>query len=431
MASVVDRAINAWNVFRGAARIVFSKSYGESSYSARDRQLLSRGNRQSIVSSPLNRIAVDCASIDIYHCKIDNNGQFVEVIDDELNKIFQLSANLDQTGQDFVKDIVLTMLDKGVVAIVPTHTDTDYITGTTYGYYEMRTGEILEWFPKHVRVKVYNGETGKHEELVLPKSKVGIVYNPFYETMNVPNSTLQRLIRKINLLDQIDERSGSSKLDLILQLPFSLRNERHKDQAKERKEDLEDQLTNSKYGIGYIDATEKITQLNRPVENTLPQQIKDLMEEFYNQLGMTKAVFDGSASESEMLNYYNRTIEPILSAIVKELKRKFLTLNAISLNHSFCFIRDPFKLAPVEKIADIVDKFTTAEVMSSNEFRSIVGRKPSDDPAANELRNKHLNREVGDMGPNMDVGQPPQMLNNTLDNILNMPQSEAKKMFMQ
>lgn len=437
MASVVDRAINAWNVFRGRANVAFSRPYGESSYSAQDRQRLSRGNRQSIVSSPLNRIAVDCASIDIYHCMVDDNGQFVNVVDDELNKIFQLSANLDQTGTDFVKDIVLTMLDKGVVAIVPTDTDTNYITGSTYGYYKMRTGEIVEWFPKDVRVKVYNENTGRQEEIVLPKSKVGIVYNPFYETMNVPNSTLQRLVRKINLLDSIDERSGSSRLDLIFQLPFSLRNERHKDQAKERKAEVEDQLENSKYGIAYIDATEKVTQLNRAVENTLPQQIKDLTEEFYNQLGMTKAVFDGSASEAEMLNYYNRTVEPILSAIVDELKRKFLTLNAISLGHSFCFIRDPFKLAPVEKIADIVDKFTTAEVMTSNEFRAIVGRKPSDDPAANELRNKHLNREAGDMGPEMDPTMqgemsPPQMSRqDRLNAVLNMPQEQAKQMFMQ
>lgn len=435
MASVVDRIVNAWNVFRGTASAAYTRSYGESSYARQDRQRLSRGNRQSIVSSPLNRIAVDCASIDIYHCKVDENGQFREIVDDELNKIFQLSANIDQTGESFVKDIVLSMLDEGVVAVVPTDTDTNYISENTYGYYKMRTGKIVEWFPKHVRVKVYDENDGRHKEIVLPKSKVAIIENPFYEIMNEPNSTLQRLIRKINLLDEIDERNGSGKLDVFLQLPFSLRNERHKDQAKERKAEIENQLTNSKYGIAYIDATEKVTQLNRPVENTLPQQIKDLQETFYNQLGMTKSIFDGTASEAEMLNYYNRTIEPILSAITSELKRKFLTLNAISCGHSFCFIRDPFKLAPVEKIADIVDKFTTAEVMSSNEFRAIVGRKPSDDPAADELRNKHLNREAGEMEPGMagmeGLQPPPISRQDRLQQILNMPQSEAEKMFMQ
>ena len=256
MASVVDRIVNAWNVFRGTASAAYTRSYGESSYARQDRQRLSRGNRQSIVSSPLNRIAVDCASIDIYHCKVDENGQFREIIDDELNKIFQLSANTDQTGESFVKDIVLSMLDEGVVAVVPTDTDTNYISENTYGYYKMRTGKIVEWFPKHIRVKVYDENDGRHKEIVLPKSKVAIIENPFYEIMNEPNSTLQRLIRKINLLDEIDERNGSGKLDVFLQLPFSLRNERHKDQAKERKAEIESQLTNSKYGIAYIDATE-------------------------------------------------------------------------------------------------------------------------------------------------------------------------------
>lgn len=435
MASVVDRIVNAWNVFRGTATVAFTKSYGESSYSRQDRQRLSRGNRQSIVSSPLNRIAVDCASIDIYHCRVDENDQFREVINDELNNIFQLSANTDQTGEAFVKDIVLSMLDEGVVAIVPTDTDTNYLNGNTYGYYKMRTGKIVEWFPQHVRVKVYDENDGRHKEIVLPKSKVAIVENPFFEIMNEPNSTLQRLIRKINLLDSIDERNGSGRLDAFIQLPYSLRNERHRDQAKERKGEIENQLENSKYGIAYIDSTEKVTQLNRPIENTLPQQIKDLQETFYNQLGMTKSIFDGTASESEMLNYYNRTIEPILSAITSELKRKFLTKNAISMGHSFCFIRDPFKLAPVEKIADIVDKFTTAEVMSSNEFRAIVGRKPSDDPAADELRNKHLNREAGEMAPEAmgdpNMQQPPMSRAEKLQQLLAMPQEEARQMFMQ
>lgn len=443
MASIVDRAINAWNVFRGLATVSFQKSYGESSYARQDKRQLSRGNRQSIVSSPLNKIAVDCASIDIYHCIVDENGQFREVVNDELNKIFQLSANLDQTGRDLVQDIVITMMDKGVVAIVPTDTDTNFISETTYGYYKMRAGEIKEWFPKHVRVDLYDENDGRHKEIVLPKSKVAIVYNPFYLIMNEPNSTLQRLTRKINLLDSIDERNGSGKLDAFIQLPYSLRNERHKDQAKERKKDIEDQLANSKYGIAYIDATEKVTQMNRPVENTLPQQVKDLTEEFYNQLGLTKSVFDGTASESEMVNYYTRTIEPILAAITDEMKRKFLTSNAISLGHSFCFIRDPFKLVPAEKIADIVDKFTTAEVMSSNEFRAIVGRKPSDDPSADELRNKHLNREAGEMDPAMmdpsmqqepmglEAQQPPPSRAEKLEMLLNMPQAEAKKMFMQ
>lgn len=390
----VSRFKSAWNVFRNGEKRMY-RNYGESSASRQDQRKLSRGNRQSIVSSPLNKIAVDCAAIKIKHCRVDADGKYLETIDDEINKIFNISANIDQTGRAFIQDIVVSMLDEGVVAIVPVETDTDLINENSFGILNMRTGKIREWFPQSVRIELYNELTGRHEDIILPKSKVGIIENPLYLVMNEPNSTLQRLIRKMNLLDNIDEKNGSGKLDLLLKLPYSLRNERHKEQAKERKQAIEDQLVNSKFGIAYIDSTEQVTQLNRPVENSLPDQIKYLTEQFYSQIGLTQNVFNGTANEAEMLNYYTRTIEPIVSAICDELTRKFLTKTARAQKQSFCFFRDPFSLVPAEKIADIADRFTRNEILSSNEVRSIVGYKPVNDERADQLRNKNLNEQFG------------------------------------
>jgi hypothetical protein len=398
MVTFKDRLRHAWNVF--TAKNPFSyKDLGESSSARRDIQRFTKANRQSIMSAALTKIAIDCAGIEIKHCRVDQNGRYKETIDSSLNDIFNLEANLDQTGRDFVQDIVTTMLDEGCVAIVPVETDNDLFANGAFGIVKMRTGRIKEWFPKNVRVDVYNELTGRHEDLILPKSKVGIIQNPLYAVMNEPNSTLQRLIRKLNLLDYIDEQSGSGKFNLIFQLPYTLRTEYHKNQAEDRRHQLENQLQDSKYGIGYIDATEKVTQLNRPIENNLLDQIKYLTDMFYSQIGMTKSVFDGTASETEMLNYYSRSIEPIMAAITGEIKRKFLTKTARSQDQSVLFFRNPFKLVPVDKLADTADRFIRNEILSPNEMRGIVGYKPVDDERADQLRNPNINEEAGMMEP--------------------------------
>lgn len=396
MGSVTNFLRHAWDLFKSGRQNNYSvKSHGNSSYYRQDLHRFTRGNRQSIMSSALNKIAIDCAAIEIKHCRVDVNGRYESTIDSSLNEIFNLEANKDQTGREFLQDIVMSLLDEGKVAIVPTETDDDLFSNGAFGIISMRTGQITEWFPDEVRVKVYNDHTGLREEIILPKSKVGIVENPLYAIMNEQNSTLQRLIRKMNLLDHLDEQVGSDKLNVLIKLPYSLRTEYHKEQAKERQQELESQLYNSKYGVGYIDSTEQVTQLNRPLDNNLLEQIKYLTEMFYNQIGLTKAVFDGTASEAEMLNYYSRTIEPILAAICNEMKRKFLTKTARSQKQSILFFRDPFKLVPVEKVADIADKFTRNAILSSNELRGIVGFKPVDDPRADELRNANLNEQYG------------------------------------
>lgn len=394
MVSFGDRLRHAWNVFSGKD-IYYNRNIGPSSTSRQDQRKFTRGNRQSIMSSALNRIAMDCASIKIYHCYTDADGKFKTAIDSPLNSIFNLEANIDQDGRSFVQDIVMSMLDEGKVALIPIEADDDILTNGSFGITSMRTGKILEFFPEHVRVSVYNEKTGYKQEITLPKSKVGIVENPLYAIMNEPNSTLQRLIQKMNLLDYIDEQAGSGKLNLLIKLPYTLRNQLHKDQAAERKIDLEDQLVNSRYGIAYIDATEQVTQLNRPIDNNLLEQIKYLTEMFYNQIGLTKSVFDGTASETEMLNYYSRTIEPIMAAICNEVKRKFLTKTARTRGQSIYFFRDPFKLVPVEKLADIADKMTRNAILSSNELRGIVGYRPVDDDRADQLRNANLNETPG------------------------------------
>lgn len=376
--------------------------YNESTYggysSRPDRTILTRGNERSIVNAVYNRIANDVAQINLLHAELDANGKYVTTIDDDLNKCLTLQANIDQTGRAFILDLVLSMFDEGVVAVVPI--DTDISPDATDGYkiYTMRTARILQWFPSYVKVRAYDDRIGQYKEIDCPKDSIAIIENPFYTVMNEPNSTAKRLMRKLNLIDMLDERNSGKKLDLIIQLPYIVKSEARRQQAEHRRLEIEKQLTSSEYGIAYTDGTENIIQLNRPVENQLATQVQDLRTDLYAQLGITQAILDGSASEQQMLNYYSRTVEPILSAIADEFKRKFLTKNARTRGQSIWFFRDPFKLVPVEKIADIADKFTRNEILSSNEIRAIVGYKPVDDPAANELRNKNLNQPVDENG---------------------------------
>lgn len=355
-----------------------------------DRVRFSRGNERTIATSVYNKIAMDVAAITIKHCRIDENGRYIEDIKSGLNECLTLEANIDQTGRSFIQDIVMSMFDEGVVAIVPVDTSIDPTKSNSFDILSMRTGKILEWYPAHVKVRVYNDRTGKKEDLVLPKRSVAIVENPLYAVINEPNSTMQRLIRKLNILDAIDEQSGSGKLDLIIQLPYVIKTEARQQQAEKRRKDIEDQLKGP-YGIAYTDGTEKITQLNRPVENNLMKQIEYLTNQLYGQIGMTPSILDGTADEKIMLNYNNRTIEPIVSAIVNAMIRSFLTKTARTQGQTIMSFRDPFKLVPVSDIAEIADKFTRNEILSSNEIRQIIGMRPSDDPKADELRNSNLN----------------------------------------
>ncbi len=390
--SFASRLKHAWNAFFNKDPTDYYKNVGISYTYRPDRPRLTRGNERSIVTSVYNRIALDASSITIQHVRLDKNNRFLSVIDSGLNNCLTVEANIDQTGRAFIQDIVMSMLDEGCVAIVPVDTTFNpEITGS-YDILSMRTGKILEWYPSHVKVRVYNEKTGHKEDIILPKSTVGIVENPLYAVINEPNSTMQRLIRKLNLLDIVDEQSSSGKLDLIIQLPYVIKSEARRQQAEKRRQDIVDQLAGSKYGIAYTDGTERITQLNRPVENNLMKQIEYLTNMLYSQLGITQSILDGTADEKTMLNYYNRTIEPILSAIVDEMKRKFLTKTARSQLQSILFFRDPFRLVPVNEISEIADKFTRNEIMTSNEIRQIVGMKPSDDPKADELRNKNLSQ---------------------------------------
>lgn len=399
MPSLVDRLQHGWNAFMGRDHTI-RYPYVGSSYTVRpDRVRFSRGNERSIVTSVYNRVALDVAAISINHCRLDDDGRFTEIIESGLNNCLNLEANLDQTGRSFIQDIVVSMFDEGSVAIVPTDTTLDpKITGS-YDILTMRTGKILDWYPAHVRVRVYNEKTGQKEDILLPKSTVGIIENPLYAVINEPNSTMQRLIRKLNLLDTIDEQSGSGKLDLIIQLPYVIKSEARKHQAEERRKDIESQLAGSKFGIAYTDASEKVTQLNRPIENNLMKQIEYLTAMLYSQLGITQSILDGSADEKTMLNYYSRTIEPIVSAIVDEMKRKFLTKTARAQKQSIVFFRSPFKLVPVNDLAEIADKFTRNTIMTSNEIRQIIGMKPSDDPKADMLINSNLNQSKNDLLP--------------------------------
>ena len=354
-----------------------------------DRVRFSRGNERSIVTSVYNRIAMDVASVAIKHCRIDNNGRYIEDIKSGLNDCLSVEANIDQSGRSFIQDVVMSMFDEGAVAIVPVDTSVDPRNTSSFDVLSMRTGKILEWYPAHVKVRVYNDRTGHKEDITLPKRSVAIIENPLYAVINEPNSTMQRLIRKLNILDAIDEQSGSGKLDLIIQLPYVIKSDARRDQAEKRRKDIEEQLKGP-YGIAYTDGTERITQLNRPVENNLMKQIEYLMNQLYGQIGMTPSVLDGTANEQEMLNYNNRTIEPILSAIVDAMKRKFLSKTARTQGQTVMFFRDHFKLVPVSQIAEIADKFTRNEILSSNEVRQIIGMKPSDDPKADQLVNSNI-----------------------------------------
>ena len=390
---VSSRLKHAWNAFVNNRDPTASYRDIGPGYSYRpDRPRLTRGNERSIITSVYNRIALDVAAIDIRHVKLDEDDRFSEIIDSGLNNCLALDANIDQTGRAFIQDAVMSMLDEGCVALVPIETTFNPQQTGSFDINTIRTGKILDWYPKHVRVSVYNERSGKREEIVLPKDTIAIIENPLYAVMNEPNSTMQRLIRKLNLLDAIDEQSGSGKLDLVIQLPYVVKTEARRQQAEARRKDIEMQLAGSKYGIAYTDGTEKITQLNRSVDNNLMKQIEYLTSMLYSQLGITQAVLEGTADEKTMLNYYSRTIEPIIAAIVDEMKRKFLTKTARTRRQSIAFFRDPFKLVPVDNIAEIADKFTRNEIMTSNEIRQKIGMKPSKDPKADKLINSNLNQ---------------------------------------
>ena len=388
-----DRIKHGWNAFLNRDPTYNYRDLGGPSYGYRpDRMRFTRGNERSIVTSVYNRIALDAASIDIMHVQLDKDDRFESVRNSALNECLTRNANIDQTGRAFIQDVVMSMLDEGCVAIVPVDTTFNPDVTNSYDINTMRTAKIVEWYPAHVKVNLYNDRTGRKEDLILPKKTVAIIENPLYAVINEPNSTMQRLIRKLNLLDVIDEQSGSGKLDLIIQLPYVIKTDARRQQAEQRRKDIEMQLAGSKYGIAYTDGTERITQLNRSVDNNLMKQIEYLTSMLYSQLGITQAILDGSADDKTMLNYYNRTIEPIVSAIVDEIQRKFLTKTAITQKQAIAYFRDPFRLVPVNEIAEIADKFTRNEIMTSNEIRQIVGMKPSKDPNADELRNKNLSQ---------------------------------------
>ena len=389
---IFDRLQHAWNAFMNKDPTYNYQGVGMG-YSYRpDRPRLTRGNERSIINSIFNKIALDVASIDIVHCKLDENNRYIETIDSGLNNCLTLEANIDQTGRAFIQDIVMSMLDEGSVAIVPVDTTLNPKDTNSYDIVSMRTGKILAWYPEHVRVQLYNEKTGKKEELILPKKTVGIIENPLYTVINEQNSTMQRLKRKLALLDMVDEQNSSGKLDLIIQLPYVVKSDARRQQAEKRRKDIEMQLVGSKYGIAYTDGTERITQLNRPIDNNLFTQVESLTSMLYSQLGITQSVLDGTADEKTMLNYYNRSIAPFVDAIVDELKRKFLSKTARTRKQSIQAFRDPFKLVPVNELAEIADKFTRNEILSSNEIRQIIGRKPSKDPKADQLVNSNISQ---------------------------------------
>lgn len=387
-----SRLKHAWNAFVNNRDPTVSYRDIGGGYSYRpDRPRLTRGNERSIVTSVYNRIALDTAAIRIQHCKLDENGRLVSTMNSKLNNCLTLEANIDQTARAFIQDAVMSMLDEGCVAIVPVETTLNPKLTESYDISSMRTAKILEWFPQHVRVRLYNERTGQKEDIILPKKTVAIVENPLFAVINEPNSTMQRLIRKLSLLDVTDEQTASGKLDLIIQLPYIIKTDARRQQAEQRRKDIEMQLAGSKYGIAYTDGTEKITQLNRSLDNNLMKQVEYLTNLLFSQLGITQTILDGTADDKTMLNYYTRTIEPIIAAITDEMKRKFLSKTARSQGQSIMFFRDLFKLVPVNDIAEIADKFTRNEIMTSNELRQIVGMKPSDDPKADQLINSNLN----------------------------------------
>lgn len=429
--TLLSRAKNAWNAFRNRDPTVFYREPGTSYTYRPDRVRFSGGNERSIITAVYNKIAVDVASIDIKHCRLDANGRYMKDIDSNLNSCLTLEANIDQDNRAFRQDVVMSMFDEGAVAIVPVEANTDPTTGS-FDVLSMRTGKIVEWFPRSVKVEAYNEWTGRKETIILPKKSTAIVENPFYSVMNEPNSTLKRLIRKLNLLDAIDEQSGSGKLDLIIQLPYVVKGETRTQQAEQRKESIINQLKGP-YGIAYIDGTEKITQLNRPVENNLLKQVEYLTNMLYSQLGMTPGVLDGTADEQTMLNYNNRVIEPIVAAITGAMKRTFLSKTARTQGQTIMYFRDPFKLVPINNIAEIADKFTRNEILTSNEIRQIIGFKPSDDPKADKLVNSNISQPAeeteetnpaADTSANMPSKSGPRR---SMEDLLNMPISKLKR----
>lgn len=387
---------HSWNAFMNRDPTSSYENLGPGYYSRPDRVRLTRGNDRTIVTSIFNRIALDVASITISHCRVDNNGRYIEDMDSGLNRCLNLEANIDQTGRAFIQDAVMSMLDEGCVAIVPVETTINPSKSASFDINNMRTGKITEWYPQNVKVEIYNELTGIHEEKILPKRSIAIIENPLYSVINQNNSTMQRLMRKLSLLDNMDERISTGKLDMIIQLPYVIKSKTRREEANRRRSELEAQLKDSTYGIGYIDGTEKIVQLNRPIDNNLAKQVEMLQTMLYDQLGITQSILNSSANEEEMLNYYSRTIEPIIAAIVDEMKRKFLSKTARNDNQTIKFFRDQFRLVPLSKMSEIAGTFTQNEILTANEVRQIVGMKPSNDPKADQLINSNIN-QTGDM----------------------------------
>lgn len=417
--TLLTRVKNSWNAFRNRDPTMFYNEPGMSYTYRPDRPRFSRGNERTIATSVFNKIAMDVAAVDIRHCRVDGNGQYIEDIKSDFNECLTLEANIDQTHRAFRQEAVMSMFDEGVIAIVPIETKGDPILGTSFDIRSMRTGKIIEWFPRSVKIEVYNDRIGKKEKIIMPKKSVAIVENPLYSVINEPNSTLKRLVRKLALLDAIDEQSASGKLDLIIQLPYAVKGEIKQQQADKRRDAIVDQLKGP-YGIAYIDGTEKVTQLNRSIENNLPKQIENLTNQFYSQIGITSSIMDGTADEKTMLNYNNRTIEPIVSAIVDAMKRSFLSKTARTQGQTIMAFRDPFKLVPIDNIAEVADKFTRNEILTSNEVRQIIGFKPSDDPKADQLINSNINHAEDSNANNLPVSR-------SMDELFNKPISELMK----
>ena len=417
--TLLTRVKNSWNAFRNRDPTMFYNEPGMSYTYRPDRPRFSRGNERTIATSVFNKIAMDVAAVDIRHCRVDGNGQYIEDIKSDFNECLTLEANIDQTHRAFRQEAVMSMFDEGVIAIVPIETKGDPILGTSFDIRSMRTGKIIEWFPRSVKIEVYNDRIGKKEQIIMPKKSVAIVENPLYSVINEPNSTLKRLVRKLALLDAIDEQSASGKLDLIIQLPYAVKGEIKQQQADKRRDAIVDQLRGP-YGIAYIDGTEKVTQLNRSIENNLPKQIENLTNQFYSQIGITSSIMDGTADEKTMLNYNNRTIEPIVSAIVDAMKRSFLSKTARTQGQTIMAFRDPFKLVPIDNIAEVADKFTRNEILTSNEVRQIIGFKPSDDPRADQLINSNINHAEDSNANNLPVSR-------SMDELFNKPISELMK----
>lgn len=420
--TLMTRLKNSWNAFRNRDPTMFYSEPGISYTYRPDRVRFSRGNERSIVTSVYNKIAMDVAAVDIRHCRIDKNGRYIEDVESDLNTCLTLEANIDQTHRSFRQDIVMSMFDEGAVAIVPIEAKGDPTLSTSFDIRSMRVGKIVEWFPRSVKVEVYNDQNGRKEQIIMPKRSVAIVENPLYSVINEPNSTMKRLIRKLNLLDAIDEQSGSGKLDLIIQLPYTVKGELKQQQADKRRDAIIDQLKGP-YGIAYIDATEKVTQLNRPIENNLMKQIEYLTNMLYSQIGITPAIMDGTADEKTMLNYNNRTIEPIVAAIVDAMKRNFLSKTARTQGQTFMAFRDPFKLVPINNIAEIADKFTRNEILTSNEIRQIIGFKPSSDPKADQLLNSnvsHSPEELESLGEGTELNSQ-----SSMEDLMNKPLSQV------